>query len=136
VPNKFTRELKEALLRAAEEVGEVEEVPILDKDGKPTGKMRYRATGKNGLVGYLRWASAGVVGVTFNDLRGTAATRLALVGCTEAEIAAIRRKPIQGRLREVLRDRAALLSLSAASRRPGPSRRPTPASSSGTTAPK
>jgi len=31
----------------------------------------------------------GVVGVTFNDLRGTAVTRLALVGGTEAEIAAI-----------------------------------------------
>jgi len=30
-----------------------------------------------------------VVGVTFNDLRGTAVTRLALVGGTEAEIAAI-----------------------------------------------
>jgi hypothetical protein len=29
------------------------------------------------------------VGVTFNDLRGTAVTRLALVGCTEAEIASI-----------------------------------------------
>jgi predicted transcriptional regulator len=27
--------------------------------------------------------------VTFNDLRATAVTRLALVGCTEAEIAAI-----------------------------------------------
>jgi integrase len=34
-------------------------------------------------------AKAGVVGVTFNDLRGTAVTRLALVGCTEAEIATI-----------------------------------------------
>jgi hypothetical protein len=32
---------------------------------------------------------ARVVGVTFNDLRGTAVTRLALVGCTEAEIASI-----------------------------------------------
>jgi integrase len=32
---------------------------------------------------------AGIVGVTFNDLRGTAVTRLALVGCTEAEIATI-----------------------------------------------
>jgi hypothetical protein len=29
------------------------------------------------------------VGVTFNDLRGTAVTRLALAGCTEAEIATI-----------------------------------------------
>ena len=34
-------------------------------------------------------AAAGVVGVTFNDLRGTAVTRLALVACTEAEIASI-----------------------------------------------
>jgi integrase len=32
---------------------------------------------------------AGVSGVTFHDLRGTAVTRLALVGCTEAEIATI-----------------------------------------------
>jgi integrase len=32
---------------------------------------------------------AGIDGLTFNDLRGTAVTRLALVGCTEAEIAAI-----------------------------------------------
>ena len=34
-------------------------------------------------------ARVGVVGVTFNDLRGTAVTRLALAGCTEAEIATI-----------------------------------------------
>jgi integrase len=33
--------------------------------------------------------AAGIVGVTFNDLRGTAVTRLAIVGCTEAEIATI-----------------------------------------------
>ena len=32
---------------------------------------------------------AGIVGVTFNDLRGTAVTRLALAGCTEAEIATL-----------------------------------------------
>ena len=32
---------------------------------------------------------AGIAGITFNDLRGTAVTRLALVGCTEAEIATI-----------------------------------------------
>ena len=32
---------------------------------------------------------AGVVGVTFHDLRGTAVTRLAICGCTEAEIATI-----------------------------------------------
>jgi integrase len=34
-------------------------------------------------------AKAGVVGVTFNDLRGTAVTRLALAQCTEPEIATI-----------------------------------------------
>jgi integrase len=33
--------------------------------------------------------AAGIVGVTFHDLRGTAVTRLALAGCTEAEIATI-----------------------------------------------
>ena len=32
---------------------------------------------------------AAIAGITFNDLRGTAVTRLALVGCTEAEIATI-----------------------------------------------
>jgi hypothetical protein len=32
---------------------------------------------------------AGIVGVTFHDLRGTAVTRLAVVECTEAQIAAI-----------------------------------------------
>jgi integrase len=32
---------------------------------------------------------AGIVGITFHDLRGTAVTRLAIVGCTEAEIATI-----------------------------------------------
>jgi integrase len=32
---------------------------------------------------------AGITGLTFNDLRGTAATRLALSECTEAEIASI-----------------------------------------------
>lgn len=34
-------------------------------------------------------AKAGVVGVTFHDLRGTAVTRLAVAECTEAEIATI-----------------------------------------------
>jgi len=38
---------------------------------------------------WLACKKAGIVGVTFNDLRGTAVTRLALVGCSEAEIATI-----------------------------------------------
>jgi integrase len=33
--------------------------------------------------------AAGIVGLTFHDLRGTAVTRLALAGCTEPEIATI-----------------------------------------------
>jgi len=40
--------------------------------------------------------AAGVVGVTFNDLRGTAVTRLALVGATEAEIATITGHSLRG----------------------------------------
>jgi len=32
-------------------------------------------------------AKAGVTGLTFHDLRGTAVTRLALAGCSEAEVA-------------------------------------------------
>ena len=36
-----------------------------------------------------------VADVTFNDLRGTAVTRLALVGCTEAQIAAITRHSLR-----------------------------------------
>ena len=32
---------------------------------------------------------AGIAGITFHDLRGTAVTRLAVVGCTEAEISSI-----------------------------------------------
>ena len=34
-------------------------------------------------------SNASAEGVTFNDLRGTAVTRLALVGCSEAEIATL-----------------------------------------------
>jgi integrase len=52
-------------------------------EGKPWTQDGFRASWRKAQ------AIAGVTGVTFNDLRGTAVTRLALVGCTEAEIAAI-----------------------------------------------
>ena len=56
---------------------------LLNSDGKPWTPDGFRAS----------WAKAckrsGIVGVTFNDLRGTAVTRLALAECTEAEIATI-----------------------------------------------
>src|SRR5262249_45044196 len=53
------------------------------------------ATGGRGLRTAFRssWGiaapKAGIVGVTFNDLRGTAVTGLALVDCTEPQIATI-----------------------------------------------
>jgi len=56
---------------------------LLSTTNKPRTGGGFRASWR------IAQAAAGVVGVTFNDLRGTAVTRLALVGCTEAEIAAI-----------------------------------------------
>jgi integrase len=52
-------------------------------DGTPWTSDGFRASWGKAC------AKAGVVGVTFNDLRGTAVTRLALVCCSEAEIASI-----------------------------------------------
>ena len=56
---------------------------LTNSDGKPWTSDGFRAS----------WGKAckraGVSGVTFHDLRGTAVTRLALVGATEAEIANI-----------------------------------------------
>lgn len=56
---------------------------LLNSDGDPWTENGFRSS----------WTKAckrlGIVGVTFNDLRGTAVTRLALAGCTEPEIAAI-----------------------------------------------
>ncbi|GES43136.1 integrase [Rhizobium dioscoreae] len=56
---------------------------LLNSDGEEWTPDGFRAS----------WGKAktkiGIVGLTFNDLRGTAVTRLALAGCTEAEIATI-----------------------------------------------
>jgi integrase len=56
---------------------------LTNSDGKPWTADGFRVSWRKAQ------AAVGVTGVTFNDLRGTAVTRLALVGCTEAEIAAI-----------------------------------------------
>jgi integrase len=56
---------------------------VTTSEGRPWGTNSFQ-------VGWARACRrAGVVGLTFHDLRGTAVTRLAVAGCTEAEIAAI-----------------------------------------------
>ena len=52
-------------------------------DGKPWTPDGFRTSFAKAR------AKQGIAGVTFNDLRGTAVTRLAIAGSTEAEIATI-----------------------------------------------
>jgi integrase len=56
---------------------------LVNSDGTPWTQDGFRASWRKAC------AKTGIVGVTFNDLRGTAVTRLALAECTEAEIATI-----------------------------------------------
>jgi integrase len=58
-------------------------VILVNSDGRPWTPDGFRASWGKAV------ARAGIEGVTFNDLRGTAVTRLALVDCTEAQIASI-----------------------------------------------
>jgi integrase len=58
-------------------------VMLTSTDKRPWTPDGFRASWRKAC------AAVGVVGVTFHDLRGTAVTRLALVECTEAEIATI-----------------------------------------------
>jgi integrase len=80
-----------ALLKAALDATPKRSTIILTtSDGKPWTSDGFRAS----------WGKAckavGIVGVTFNDLRGTAVTRLAIAGCTEAEIATITGHSLRG----------------------------------------
>jgi integrase len=75
-----------APLKAALDAAEkVKRGPIIltTLDGLPWTADGFRSSWRKAC------AKAGVSGVTFHDLRGSAVTRLALVACTEAEIAAI-----------------------------------------------
>jgi len=56
---------------------------LLNSRGKPWDEHGFRSSFNKARK------RAGIEGVTFNDLRGTAVTRLAIAGCTEAEIATI-----------------------------------------------
>jgi integrase len=58
-------------------------VILLSTDNKPWTEDGFRSSWKKACK------KAGIAGVTFNDLRGTAVTRLAIAGGTEAEIVAI-----------------------------------------------
>ncbi|GEO14437.1 tyrosine-type recombinase/integrase [Microvirga aerophila] len=58
-------------------------VMLVNSDGMPWTGHGFRSSWRKAC------AAAGVSGVTFHDLRGTAVTRLAIAGCTEAQIAAI-----------------------------------------------
>jgi integrase len=71
--------LKAALDASRQKVGKV----LLNSDGEEWTPDGFRTSWRKAC------AKAGVVGVTFNDLRGTAVTRLAIAECTEAEIATI-----------------------------------------------
>jgi integrase len=56
---------------------------LTNTEGKPWTSDGFRASWRKAC------AAAGVRGVTFHDLRGTAVTRLALAKCTEPEIATL-----------------------------------------------
>jgi integrase len=70
------RPLKDALDRTAK----CSPLILTNSDGHPWTADGFRSSWRKACV------KAGVADVTFHDLRGTAVTRLALCGCTEAEI--------------------------------------------------
>jgi integrase len=58
-------------------------IMLTNSEGKPWTSDGFRASWRKACT------AAGIVGVTFNDLRGTGVTRLALAEASEAEIATI-----------------------------------------------
>jgi integrase len=56
---------------------------LTQKSGAPWTADGFRSSWKKAM------AKSGINGLTFHDLRGTAVTRLAIAGCTEAQIASI-----------------------------------------------
>lgn len=58
-------------------------IVLTSTDKRPWTEDGFRSSWRKACT------NAGIVGLTFHDLRGTAVTRLAIAGCTEAEISAI-----------------------------------------------
>lgn len=72
------------LLKAALDATERKSpVILLNSDGRPWTSNGFQSSWRKARI------KAGIDGVTFHDLRGTAVTRLALAGCTVAEIATL-----------------------------------------------
>jgi integrase len=65
-------------------------VILVNSEGVPWTSDGFRASWGKAC------AKAGIRDLTFHDLRGTAVTRLAIAGCTEAEIATITGHSLQG----------------------------------------
>jgi integrase len=71
------------LKAALDAASKVSPIILTNRNGKPWRSESFRWTWNRACK------AAGIVGLTFHDLRGTAVTRLALAGATEAEIATI-----------------------------------------------
>jgi integrase len=71
------------LKAALDATPKVSPIILTNKHGKPWRSESFR------WIWNRACKAAGIVGLTFHDLRGTAVTRLALAGATEAEIATI-----------------------------------------------
>jgi len=71
------------LKTALDATAKIGPVILTSTDKKPWKANGFRSSWKKACK------KAGVAGVTFHDLRGTAVTRLAIAGCTEPEIASI-----------------------------------------------
>jgi hypothetical protein len=83
---------------AARKAAKVSPLKIEDQTICLTSEGEAWQEGRKGYTGFIHMFSearkaAGIDGVSFGDLRGTAVTRLALAGCTVPETCAIRAQP-------------------------------------------